>query len=465
MIERYTRPAMGRIWSEAHKIDLWLAVELAVCEAWSRRRRIPEPAMGAIRQAACDLGRMREIEREVDHDVIAFLRATGESVGPDARYIHLGLTSSDVVDTALALATVEAADLLLAGLTRLREIVGAQAVRYKDVVTIGRTHGVHAEPTTFGLKLAVWYDELGRQIDRLIQARRDMAVGKVSGAVGTHAHVAPEMEDEVCRALGLRPAPASTQIIQRDRHAFFLSVLAVIGGTIEKMALEIRHLQRTEVREAEEPFDPGNQGSSAMPHKRNPHASERLGGLARLLRGYALVGDENIALWHERDISHSSTERVIFPDACIVLDFMIAEATDLIERLVVYPERMRRNLELTGGAIYSQPVLLALVDAGMDRQAAYKLVQRHALAAWDEGRSLRDALLADDEVRERLGPERIDRLFDPTAQLTHVDAVFQRLGLLPAAGEASNESGDSGEERSTKAAAGIARVDALPSGS
>jgi adenylosuccinate lyase len=459
MIERYTRPEMGRVWSEARKIELWLTVELAVCEAWARRGRIPDEAMPAIRAATCDLERMRAIEREVDHDVIAFLRASGESVGPAARFIHLGLTSSDVVDTALALATIEAADVLLADLAALRDAVGEQALRYKDVVTIGRTHGVHAEPTTFGLKLAVWYDELGRQIERLRQARRDMAVGKISGAVGTHAHVSSEMEEEVCASLGLTAVPASTQIVQRDRHAFFLSVLAVIGGTIEKMALEIRHLQRTEVREAEEPFDPGNQGSSAMPHKRNPHASERLCGLARLLRGYALVGDENIALWHERDISHSSAERVIFPDACIVLDFMLAEETDLIGRLVVYPERMRRNLESTGGAIYSQPVLLALVDAGMDRQAAYKLVQRHALAAWDDGRSLKESLLADGTVRELLSPAQIERLFDPAPQLAQVDAVFRRVGLLPAKDTdgSSLELGGEGVNR----AASATRVDAL----
>jgi adenylosuccinate lyase len=466
LISRYSRDEIAAVWSDERRMRGWLEVELAATDAWAANGKVPQEAAAACRERArFTVEAVKERERETNHDVAAFVDVVAGSIGEEGRWIHYGLTSSDVLDTALALQLVEAGLILISGATAYRDALVVKAREHAETLCVGRTHGVHAEPTTFGLKLAVWYDELGRQIDRLIQARRDMAVGKVSGAVGTHAHVAPEMEDEVCRALELRPAPASTQIIQRDRHAFFLSVLAVIGGTIEKMALEIRHLQRTEVREAEEPFDPGNQGSSAMPHKRNPHASERLGGLARLLRGYALVGDENIALWHERDISHSSTERVIFPDACIVLDFMIAEATDLIERLVVYPERMRRNLELTGGAIYSQPVLLALVDAGMDRQAAYKLVQRHALAAWDEGRSLRDALLADDEVRERLGPERIDRLFDPTAQLTHVDAVFQRLGLLPAAGEASNESGDSGEERSTKAAAGIARVDALPSGS
>ena len=429
MIGRYTRAEMGRVWSEANKIACWLRVEVAVSEAWHRRGRIPAEAMPAIRAATCDLDRMREIEREVDHDVIAFLRATGESVGEASRYIHLGLTSSDVIDTATALQFFEASDLLLGGLRDLTDAVGAQAVRHKRTLMIGRTHGVHAEPTTFGLKLAVWYDELGRQLLRLQIASADVLVGKISGAVGTHAHVPPDFEEEVCNALGLTVAPASTQVIQRDRHAYFLATLAVVGATIEKMATEIRHLQRTEVREAEEPFDPGNQGSSAMPHKRNPHASERLTGLARLLRGYALVAQENVALWHERDISHSSAERVIFPDACIVLDFMLAEATDLIGRLVVYPERMRQNLESTAGAIYSQPALLALVDAGMDRQAAYKIVQRLALDAWDHGTSLRDALAADPEVSARVAPEVLDRVFDPLAQLQHVDAIFDRVGL------------------------------------
>ncbi|GIW03553.1 MAG: adenylosuccinate lyase [Thermomicrobiales bacterium] len=323
MIGRYTRPAMGAVWSDERKVDAWLAVEIAVCEAWHRRGRIPSWAMDAIRQARCDLNRMREIERETDHDVIAFLRAVGETVGEASRFIHLGLTSSDVVDTGLALQVKEAGELLDRELARLIEAVGRQAIAHKHTVMIGRTHGVHAEPTTFGLKLAVWYDELRRHRRRLELARVDMAVGKLSGAVGTHAHVPLDLEEEVCAALGLRADPVSTQIVQRDRHAFFLSTLAGIGATLEKMALEIRLLQRTEVREAEEPFDEGNQGSSAMPHKRNPHESERICGLARLLRGYAMTALENVALWHERDISHSSAERVIFPDACIVLDYML----------------------------------------------------------------------------------------------------------------------------------------------
>ncbi len=429
MIGRYTRPAMGAVWSDERKVQAWLAVEQAVCEAWHRRGRIPDWAIEAIRRARCDLQRMREIERETDHDVIAFLRAVGETVGEAARYIHLGLTSSDVVDTGLALQVKEAGELLDQELARLITAVGEQAIAHKHTVTIGRTHGVHAEPTTFGLKLAVWYDELRRHRRRLELARVDMAVGKLSGAVGTHAHVPLDLEEEVCEALGLRPAPVSTQIVQRDRHAFFITTLAGIAATLEKMALEIRLLQRTEVREVEEPFGAGNQGSSAMPHKRNPHESERICGLARLMRGYATTALENVALWHERDISHSSTERVIFPDACIVLDFMLDSMTELVTGLTIYAERMRANVDLTGGLIYSQRVLLALVDAGMDRQEAYKLVQRHAMAAWDNGGSFRESLLQDPEVTSRIPPETFESLFDPREQLAAVDEIFARLGL------------------------------------
>ncbi len=440
MIERYTRPEMGAIWSERRKIDCWLAVEKAVCEAWYRRGRIPASAMPAIRGATCDLDRMQEIEREVDHDLIAFLRATGETVGSESRFIHIGLTSSDVVDTALAMQAAAAADLILAALENLTAAVARQAVQHRETLMVGRTHGMHAEPTTFGLKLAVWYDELRRQRRRLVLAREDIAVGKISGAVGTHAHVPPDLEEEVCRDLGLDVAPTSTQIIQRDRHAFFLAVLAGIGGTLEKMATEIRHLQRTEVGEVEEPFDPGNQGSSAMPHKRNPHASERITGLARLLRGYATTAAENNALWHERDISHSSAERVIIPDACIVLDFMLNEIADIIDRMVVYPDRMQTNLDATKGLIYSQPVLLALVDAGMDRQEAYRVVQHHARQALDGGPTLEESLARDPEVAERVSPDRLALLFDPRRQLQHVESILARVGLLSGVGDAGNES-------------------------
>jgi adenylosuccinate lyase len=429
LIERYTRPQMGAIWSDQAKIDAWLAVEKAACEGWNRRGRIPDRAMPAILAATCDLARMAEIEREVDHDLIAFLRATGETIGPDARFVHMGLTSSDVVDTGLALQSATAASLLLEGLTRLTEVVRKQAIAHRMTLTIGRTHGMHAEPTTLGLKFAVWYDELRRQRRRLELAREEIAVGKISGAVGTHAHVPPDLEAEVCQALGLGVASASTQIVQRDRHAFFLAVIAGIGGTLEKFATEIRHLQRTEVGEAEEPFEKGNQGSSAMPHKRNPHASERVSGLARLLRGYAVTAAENQALWHERDISHSSTERVIFPDSTIVLDFMLHQMIGILECLVIYPDRMHRNLEMTKGLIYSQPVLLALVDAGMDRHEAYKLVQGHSHTALHGGPPLFDALVADERVTSLVPADKLAPLFDPATQLSYVDDIYERLGL------------------------------------
>lgn len=430
MIERYTRPEMGAIWSQDHKIQQWLAVEIAVCEAWARRGRIPEHAMEAIRGASCDLNRMLEIEKETDHDVIAFLRATGETVGDAARFIHLGLTSSDVVDTGMAIQARDATDLLLADLGALIETVGRRAVEHKDTITIGRSHGMQAEPTTFGMKLAVWYDELRRQRERLYMAREHIAVGQISGAVGTHAHVPPALEDEVCAELGLGVELAATQVVQRDRHAFFLAVLAGVAGTLEKMTVEVRHLQRTEVAEAEEDFGEGQQGSSAMPHKRNPHESERIAGLARLVRGYAGVGFENVALWHERDISHSSAERVIFPDACIILDFMLHETDEIISGLIVYPERMKANLEMSGGLIFSQRILLALVDGGMDRQDAYRLVQKYAHHANELGKPFRQLIAEDPEVQARVPPEKIEQAFDPWDQLGNIDATFERLGLI-----------------------------------
>jgi adenylosuccinate lyase len=432
VIDRYTLPEMGAIWTEQAKIDRWLDVEKAVCEAWAARDRIPPEALRSIRRASCDLDRMKQIERETDHDVIAFLRATGETVGDAARFIHLGLTSSDVVDTGLAMQARDAGCLLRRRLESLVETVGRRAIEHRRTLTIGRSHGMHAEPTTLGLKLAVWYDELRRHQQRLELAIDHIAAGKISGAVGTHAHVAPDLEEQVLEHLGLNVELASTQIAQRDRHAFFLAVLAGIGASLEKFAVEIRHLQRSEVAEAEEFFDEGNQGSSAMPHKRNPHESERLAGLARLLRGYALAGNENVALWHERDISHSSVERVIFPDACIVLDYMLHLAEELIGAWVVYPERMKTNLEMSGGLIYSQRVMLALVDAGMDRQRAYKLVQGEAMASVAEpnGLSFRDRISQHPEIREATAPEQLEVLFDPWDQLGQVDATFDRLGLM-----------------------------------
>ncbi len=430
MIERYTLPAMGAIWSEQHKVERWLDVELAVCEAWAARGAIPEPSMQQIRRASIDLERMKEIEAETDHDVIAFLRATGETVGEASRYIHLGLTSSDVIDTALALQVIDAADLILEALDKLIEVVGKEALRHRRTITIGRTHGVHAEPTTFGFKLAIWYDELRRAKRRIESARVGLAVGKISGAVGTHANVPPDLEVEVCERLGLSAAPVSNQVIQRDRHAEFITALALLGSSIDKFATEIRHLARTEVREIEERFDSGNQGSSAMPHKRNPHESERLSGLARLLRGYAVPAMENIALWHERDISNSSVERVLFPDACVLSHFMIVELTELVHNWVVDVDRMRHNVESTGGAIFSQRVMLELVEHGMDRQDAYKLVQEHALSVWDEGGHLRDRLRSEPAVLEAVGENGLDELFDYEYHLRHVDVAFERLGLL-----------------------------------
>ena len=430
MIERYTLPEMGAIWGEQHKINRWLDVEIAVCEAWAARGVIPEEDMAAIRKASVDLARMKEIEAETDHDVIAFLRAAGETVGESARFIHLGLTSSDVIDTALALQALDAADLILKVLDDAIEAVGNEALKHRHTLTIGRTHGVHAEPTTFGFKLAIWYDELRRARRRIEAAREGLAVGKISGAVGTHANVPPDLEEDVCTRLGLTPAPVSNQVIQRDRHAEFILSLALLASSIDKFATEIRHLARTEVRELEEKFDPGNQGSSAMPHKRNPHESERLSGLARLLRGYAIPALENVPLWHERDISNSSVERVMFPDACILMHFMLVEFNDLVRNWVVNVDRMRANVESTGGAIFSQRVMLALVEAGMDRQEAYKLVQRHALAVWDSGGHLRDRLKTEPTVVKLLGEDGIDELFDYGYHLRNIDVAFERLGLL-----------------------------------
>ena len=438
MIPRYTRPEMARIWSEEHKVALWLRVEIEVAEAWAARGVIPREAMEQIRQARCDLDRMRQIEKEVDHEVIAFLRATGESVGEAARYIHLGLTSSDIIDTALALQLVEAADLLLAQLERLIKVVGWQACLHRQTVMIGRTHGVHAEPITFGFKLAGWYAELQRARERLVAAREEVRVGKISGAVGTHASVPPDLEEEVCRRLGLRPDPASTQIVARDRHAVFLSTLAILGSTLDRFATEIRHLQRTEVRELEEPFDPSNMGSSAMPHKRNPHESERVSGLARVLRSYVGPALENVVLWHERDISHSSVERIVLPDACMVADYLLAAMTEIVERWIVYPDRMRRNLEATAGAVFSQQVMLRLIEAGLDRQEAYRFVQRLAREAWETGIHLRELLLTDDDVRAHLSPEQIEAIFQLEPHLRYIDETFRRVGLRGCVPEATN---------------------------
>lgn len=429
MIERYSRAEMARIWSDQHRIDIWLAVEKAVCEAWARRGVIPEEALPAIRAGTVSLERMLEIEKETDHDVIAFLRAAGETMGPDSRFVHLGLTSTDVVDTALSALATEALDLLIADARALLAVLERRAVEYKDTIMIGRTHGMHAEPLTFGFKLAVWVDEMRRHLLRLEEARQMIAVGKISGATGTHANVPPDLEEEVCEALGLKAAPVSTQTLQRDRHAQYVTTLALVGASLEKFATEIRHLQRTEVREVEEPFGEGQQGSSAMPHKRNPHRSERIAGLARLLRGYAITAMENVALWHERDISHSSTERVIFPDACLVLDYALAEMAEIMDKLVVFPEAMLYNLESSGGLTFSQQVLLKLIDKGLDRQTAYKLVQKHAMKAWKERTSFIEGLKSDPEINSRLSDQELEGVFDYAYHLKHIDTAFERLGL------------------------------------
>lgn len=428
MIMRYTRPEMGRIWTLENKYRKWLDVELAVCEARAERGEIPPWAIKEIREkAAFSVERIDEIEQETQHDVIAFLTCVAEHVGPASRFIHEGLTSSDVLDTANALLFLEASDLLLDDLDRLLDVLKRRAFEFKDTVMMGRSHGIHAEPITFGLKWALWYAEMQRNRQRLVRARDTLRVGKISGAVGTYANIDPDVERRVCRRLGLEPAPISTQVIQRDRYAEYFTTLALIGCTVEKIAVEIRHLQRTEVREAEEYFAPGQKGSSAMPHKRNPIASENLSGLARVLRGYALAAMENVALWHERDISHSSVERIIGPDSTILLDYMLNRLTRVLDKLVAYPEKMRRNMEITGGLLFSQRVLLALVGKGLSREEAYRLVQRNAMKVWQEGGHLKTHLHADPEVAAHLTAAELDGLFDLGYHLKHVDAIFQRV--------------------------------------
>jgi adenylosuccinate lyase len=423
MIPRYTRPEMARLWSEEARLARWLEVELALVDVLAERGEVPVAAARALRaKARVDVARMQAIEAEVKHDVIAFVSAVAETVGDEGRFLHLGLTSSDVVDTAFGLQLRDAGDLLVAGLDRLRAAVRTQGIRHRRTVMIGRTHGIHAEAITFGLKCASWYAELTRGRAGLAAAREEIAYGKLSGAVGTFANNDPEVEAAVCARLGVRPEPLATQVVPRDRHAVFFARLATLAGSCERIALEIRHLQRTEVGEVAEPFGAGQKGSSAMPHKRNPILSENVTGLARLMRGYALAALEDMALWHERDISHSSVERVIGPDATIVLDFMLARLTGVIEGLEVRPEVMRANLERLGGAIFSEQVLLALVRAGVARDDAYRWIQRHALAGGD----FRARLAADSDVRRHLAPEEIDRLFDIAHHLRHIDHLFSR---------------------------------------
>lgn len=430
MIPRYSRPEMSALWSEQAKFQRWLDVEVAACEAWADLGRIPREAADAIRKnATFDLAKVDEYLAVTHHDVTAFLHSVTDSLGEEGRYVHFGLTSSDVWDTATGLQLRDACDLLLKGVDGLSVVLERQAKTHRDTLCVGRTHGVHAEPTTFGLKLAVWVDEMRRNRERLLAARDAIAVGAISGTVGTHASVPPVLEEIVCKRLGLGLEAASTQIIQRDRHAQFVMTLALIGASLEKFATEIRGLQKTETREAEEPFDEGQTGSSAMPHKRNPELCERVCGLARVLRGYAVTAMENVALWHERDISHSSTERIVFPDACLVLDYALSIFTGVMDRLRVFPEHMRENLDRSYGLVFSQRVLLALIDSGMSRSDAYAVVQRNAMRAWNERVPFRDLLLADPDVTARLSSGDIDGIFDYAFYLTNVGATFDRLGL------------------------------------
>ena len=428
MIERYTRPEMGRIWTLENKFRKWLDIELAVCEVLFRRGEIPpEDYKAIVEKANFDVKRIDEIERETQHDVIAFLTSVAEYVGPSARFIHEGLTSSDVLDTALGLLLTEASDLLVEDVEKLLGVLKRRAFEFKDTVEIGRSHNVHAEPITFGLKLAVWYSEMERNRERLLQAREAIRAGKISGAVGTFANIAPEIEEAVCKRLGLKQASVSTQIIQRDRHAQFFSTLAIIGCSIEKMATEIRLLQHTEIREVEEFFSQGQKGSSAMPHKRNPISSENLSGLARLLRGNALAAMENVALWHERDISHSSVERVIGPDSTILLDYMLSRFTRVLDRLTVFPGNMKRNMALTGNLFFSQQVMLFLIQKGISREDAYRIVQQNAMEVWDKGGDLKDELKGDPRVASHMNAEEIDSVFDLGYHLKYVDAIFDRV--------------------------------------
>jgi adenylosuccinate lyase len=437
VIARYSRPAMTRIWSEEAKLERWLAVELAALDAWAHVGTVPATAAEAIRRRARAPSpeRVAELERVTGHDVAAFVDAVTAGVGVDGRWLHYGLTSSDVLDTALALAVQEAGALILEGIDQAFAVVVSRAEEHRDTITIGRTHGVHAEPTTFGLKLAGWAFQLARDRRRMEQALEGMRVGKLSGAVGTYASTPPEVERLTCEALGLEPAPSSTQILQRDRHAELLSALALVASSLDRFALEVRHLARTEVREVEEPFAHGQKGSSAMPHKRNPIVAERICGLARVVRGYALVGLENVALWHERDISHSSSERVVIPDAFLAADYMLDRFAWLVEGLVIRPERMRANLETTGGLFFSQRLLLALVESGLERDAAYRAVQRHAMRAWDEGLDFRELVRADAEIAHRVD---LYAVFTVDAFTRNSGVVFTRLRELVAEQEAVN---------------------------
>ena len=435
MIPRYSREKMAMIWSPEHRYQKWLSIEILACEAMSKLGLVPESSLTIIKEkAGFDVKRIDEIEMTTKHDVIAFLTSVTEKVGPDGRFLHMGLTSSDILDTSLACLLQEAADILIKDLDELIKVLKRRAYEHKDTIMIGRSHGIHAEPITFGLKLANWYGEMQRNRERLKRARAAVSVGKIAGAVGTFSFVDPFVEEYVCVRLGLQPAPVSSQIVQRDRHAEYFTVLAIIASSLDKFAQEIRLLQRTEVREVEEYFSPGQKGSSAMPHKRNPVLSENLSGLARLMRSYALAALENVPLWHERDISHSSVERVIAPDATILLDFMLGRFTRMVKKLVIYPERMQANIQMTHGVIYSQMVLLELIAKGMTREDAYALVQRQAMRAWEEGKDFLTLLKKDKKVREFLDDVQLAELFRTENFLGQVDLIFRRVFETEAAG-------------------------------
>jgi adenylosuccinate lyase len=429
MIERYSRPQMKKVWSDENKFTKWLDVEIAVCESWAELGKIPRNAVPKIKMARLNMKRMEEILQETHHDMTAFIGSVSESLGPESRFIHLGMTSSDVMDTALSLQLFEASNILNEDIKALLSVLVEKAIKYKYTVMIGRTHGIHAEPTSFGLKLALWIEEMQRNRQRLVEATKMIAVGKISGAVGTYATLTPEVEEKACAKLMLSPASISNQVLQRDRHAQFLTTLAIIGGSLEKFATEIRGLQKTDTREVEEPFSEGQTGSSAMPHKRNPELCERICGLSRLIRGYSVTAMENIALWHERDISHSSTERVIMPDACLTLDYMLSIFTNIMDGLMVYPDAMEANMNKTKGLIYSQRVMLALIDKGLSRQQAYKMVQKNAMKSWKGSKDFLKLLKADKDVLAVMTSEELESIFDYKYYLRYVDEIFKRLGL------------------------------------
>ena len=430
MIERYSRKEMADIWTDESQFQAWLDVELAACWAWSRLGKIPEEDVETLYEnASFDVGRIKEIEKETRHDVVAFTRAVSDSLGPEKKWVHYGLTSTDVVDTAQGVRLKRANEILRKDLEHIIEVLASKAREHKETVMMGRTHGVHAEPTTFGLKCALWFAEMKRNLERFETAAAEVEVGKMSGSVGTFANIPPEVETLVCERLGLQPAPISTQTLQRDRHAGYIATLALIGSTLEKMAVEVRHLQRSEVREAEEKFREGQKGSSSMPHKRNPVGSENISGCARVLRGYLIPAYENIPLWHERDISHSSAERIVLPDATILLDYMLNRFSRIIDDLVVYADTMRENIGKTFGLVFSQRLLTMLIDKGLPREKAYDTVQPLAMQAWEEKRMFRELVEADETISNHLTADEIEEAFDLEHHTRHVDTIFKRVGL------------------------------------